>query len=76
MSQITIHLDDRLEQQLMNLASQVNLSIDKLIANLLTQRVNHGWNASTLSLVGAWADDDAIQPVPVSSDQDSHRESL
>ncbi len=76
MSQITIHLDDRLEQQLMSLASQVNLSIDKLIANLLTQRINHGWSASTLSLVGAWADDDAIQPVPVSSDQDSHRENL
>jgi hypothetical protein len=76
MSQITINLDDRLVQQLMSLASQVNLSVDKLIANLLTQRIHHGWNLSTIGLVGAWADDVAIDLNMVASVQDSPRESL
>jgi predicted DNA-binding ribbon-helix-helix protein len=76
MSQITINLDDRLVQQLMSLASQVNLSVDKLIANLLTQRIHHGWNASTISLVGAWADDAAIDTNLSAAMQDSSRESL
>ena len=76
MSQITINLDDRLVQQLMNLASQVNLSVDKLIANLLTQRIHQGWNASTISLVGAWADDAAMDVNLSSFVPDSPRESL
>lgn len=76
MSQITINLDDRLMQQLMSLASQVNVSVDKLIANLLTQRIHHGWNASTIGLVGAWADDVAIDVDKAPSVHDSPRESL
>jgi hypothetical protein len=63
MSQITINLDDQLEQRLISMAAKVNLSLDRFVANLLEQRVNNGWRPETASLVGAWAADEAIQLV-------------
>lgn len=76
MSQITINIDDQLEQRLLNMATKVNLSLDRFVANLLEQRVNNGWSPVTASLVGAWAEDEAIQLVQPMSSVDAHRETL
>ncbi len=76
MSQITINIDDQLEQRLLNMATKVNLSLDRFVANLLEQRVNNGWSPLTASLVGAWAADESIQLVQPMNSVDAHRETL
>jgi len=76
MSQITIHIDDQLEQRLISMATKVNLSLDRFVSNVLEQRVNNGWSPVTASLVGAWATDEAIELVQPVSNGEAHRESL
>jgi hypothetical protein len=76
MSQITIHIDDQLELKLISMATKVNFSLDRFVANLLEQRVNNGWSPITASLVGAWAADEAIQLVQPVNSVEVHRESL
>ena len=76
MSQITIQLDDHLEQHLIALATTMNLSIEKFIANLLEQSVHNDWHSSINQLVGVWSDDDQIQPIQTTNTVDSVREQL
>lgn len=76
MSQIIIQLDDHLEQHLIALATNMNLSIEKFIANLLAQSVHNDWHPSISQLVGAWSDDDHIQPIQTTNTMDSVREQL
>lgn len=63
MAQVTIYMDDNLEQKVKELAKTSNSSMSKFIANILEKKINTEWNQDIKELNGSWEDFPAIDDI-------------
>lgn len=56
MGQVTIYLEDEIENKMRSSAKSMNLSQSKWIANLIKEKVVDEWPESVTQLAGAWKD--------------------
>ncbi len=60
MAQVTIYMDNNLEEKVKRLAKSTGISISKFISNILEQKVKTSWDDSVRELSGSWSDDAAF----------------
>ena len=60
MAQVTIYMDNNLEENVKKLAKSTGVSISKFISNILEQKVSSSWDDSVRKLSGSWSDDTAF----------------
>ena len=60
MAQVTIYMDNNLEENVKKLAKSTGVSISKFISNILEQKVSSSWDDSVRKLSGSWNDDTAF----------------
>ncbi len=56
MSQVTIYLEEEIEQKMKLAAQAANLSKSKWIAKIIQDKVANEWPKSIESLAGSWED--------------------
>lgn len=77
MAQVTIYIDNNLEEKVKNLAKSTGTSISKFISNILEQKVKTSWDDSVRELSGSWADDIAFdEEIKSYKTADTKREEL
>ena len=57
MAQITLYLEDHLENELQRIAKSQGLSNSKWVANLIARQLRDTWPADVLEMAGSWNDD-------------------
>jgi len=62
MSNITIYLDDALEQRLRQAAAHEGVSVSKLVSKLVLERTAVTWPDEVLGLAGSWKNDQLTLP--------------
>ena len=62
MANLTIYLDDKLEQRLRQAAQREQVSVSRLVAQLVASKVAASWPQEFLDLAGTWADEDIERP--------------
>ena len=68
MAQVTIYMDNNLEENVKKLAKSTGVSISKFISKKKKQKVSSSWDDSVRKLSGSWNDDTAF-----SEDLRSHK---
>ncbi len=76
MAQVTIYMNELLEQQVKTLASSMNLSISKFIATTLEQKVDEQWDSSLKKLSGSWSDFPDLEVLRSNMSEDVKRETF
>ena len=77
MAQVTIYMNDKIEQKVKKLAKSMNLSISKYISSVLEQKTADSWNMDIKNLSGAWGKFSSIEDIRLNeSVKDVPRESL
>ena len=77
MAQVTIYMNDKIEQKVKKLAKSMNLSISKYISSVLEQKTADSWNIDIKNLSGAWSQFSSIEDIRSNeSIKDAPRESL
>ncbi len=56
MAQITIYIDNNLEEKIKEVAKNTGQSISKYISNAIEQKLNNSWNEDVKTLSGSWSD--------------------
>ena len=74
MAQVTIYMNEMLEQQVKTLAASMNLSISKFIATTLAQKVDAQWDPSLKKLSGSWSDFPDLETLRSNATEDVKRE--
>jgi predicted transcriptional regulator len=73
MSQVTIYLDDELENKMRAAAEAMNLSKSRWIAALIEEKLKNEWPASVIALAGAWEDFPTLEEIRSTTGVDSER---
>ena len=77
MAQVTIYMNDKIEQKVKKLAKSMNLSISKYISSVLEQKTADSWDSDIKNLGGAWSQFSSIEEIRSNeSVEDTPRESL
>ena len=77
MAQVTIYMNDKVEQKVKKLAKSMNLSISKYISSVLEQKTADSWDSDIKNLGGAWNQFSSIEEIRSNvSVEDAPRESL
>ena len=76
MSQVTIYIDEEIEQRMKLAAQSANLSKSKWIAKLIQEKVANEWPESIINLAGSWEDFPTIDSLRDSISTDIERESI
>jgi len=63
MAQVTIYMNNNIEQKVKKLAKSMNISISKYISTILEQKTADSWDSSTKELSGAWSDFSTISEI-------------
>jgi metal-responsive CopG/Arc/MetJ family transcriptional regulator len=63
MAQITIYIDNNLEQKIKEIAKNTGQSISKYIANAIEQKLNTSWNDDIKSLSGSWSNFPSLEEI-------------
>ena len=63
MAQVTIYMNNDLETKIKNIASSLDISISKFIANVLEQKVQNEWNHNVQKLAGSWEDFPSLEQI-------------
>ena len=74
MSQITIYLEDSLEEKIRLHAKQEGLSVSKWIAQKLVVNNRETWPSNVLAAFGTWADVPEVEALRANDPPDSPRE--
>ena len=56
MSQVTIYINNNLEEKIKKVAQSMNMSISKFIANTVEQQLKEEWPDSIKQFSGSWND--------------------
>ena len=56
MAQITIYIDNNLEEKIKEITKNTGQSISKYISNAIEQKLNNSWNEDIKNLSGSWND--------------------
>ena len=78
MGQVTIYLDNEIENKMKNAARASHLSVSKWIAGVVEEKISAEWPHDIIKLAGSWKDDDfpSLQEIRLTSTDDSPREEL
>lgn len=76
MGQVTIYLEDKIEQQMAKAAKAEKLSKSKWVAKLIQTKVANEWPDSIAKLAGTWKDLPLAEEIRAGFGQDVKRESL
>jgi len=76
MGQVTIYLEEEIEEKMSAAAESANLSKSKWIAGLIKSKVANEWPESVVGLAGAWKDLPLAEESRKGLDQDTEREAL
>jgi hypothetical protein len=77
MGQVTIYLDNEIENKMKTAAKTSDLSVSKWIANIIKEKISTDWPQDVVNLAGSWKEDfptlEEIRSNPV---VDASREAL
>jgi len=76
MGQVTIYLEDEIEQRMVAAAKSAHLSKSRWIASLIQEKVANEWPQSVVELAGAWDDFPSLEEIRIGVGHDSDREPL
>lgn len=76
MGQVTIYLEEDIEQKMINAAKSAHLSKSKWIARVIREKVANEWPQSAVELAGAWQDFPDIDEIRSYRGKDATRETL
>ena len=76
MGQVTIYLEEEIEQKMAAAAKSARLSKSKWIAQLIREKVANEWPQSIVDMAGAWEDFPDIEEIRSKQGKDAKRESL
>jgi len=76
MGQVTIYLEDEIEQRMVEAAKSAHLSKSKWIAGLIREKVANEWPQSVVELAGAWGDFPSLEEIRSGVGRDVDRETL
>jgi len=74
MGQVTIYLEDDIENRMVKAAKSANLSKSKWIAKLINEKVANEWPQSVIELAGSWNDFPNIDDLRKNVSKDVQRE--
>ena len=76
MGQVTIYLEDEIEEKMRAAAEAEHISKSKWVTNLIKQKVADDWPESFVRLSGAWQDLPEAEEIRGTQVKDSKREAL
>ena len=76
MGQVTIYLEDEIEEKMSAAAKSAHLSKSKWVASLIKAKVAGEWPESIEHLVGAWKDLSLVEEGRANLGEDVEREAL
>lgn len=76
MGQVTIYLEEEIEQKMVAAAKSAHLSKSKWISKVIQEKVSNEWPQSIVEMAGAWEDFPDIQNIRSNNGNDAKRESL
>lgn len=76
MGQVTIYLDDELEELMTAEAKAHNLSKSRWLANMIREKLNNTWPKSVIDAAGSWDDFPELTTLRHSLDADLKREAF
>ena len=74
MGQVTIYLEDSIEQKMTEAAKSAHLSKSKWIAQIISERVSTEWPQSVANMAGSWSDFPSIDELRQTEVKDAERE--
>ena len=74
MGQVTIYLEDEIEDKMCATAKAMNLSKSKWIAGAIKEKLIDEWPVSVKELAGAWNDFPSLEEIRQNPQPDSPRE--
>ena len=63
MAQITIYIDNNLEERIKEIAKNTGQSISKYISSAIVQKLNNSWNEDIKNLSGSWSDFPTLEEI-------------
>jgi len=76
MGQVTIYLEDEIEQKMTEAAKSAHLSKSKWIARVIQEKIADEWPQSVVNLAGTWEDFPDIEEIRGNSANDAKREEI
>ena len=76
MGQVTIYLEDEIEQKMTEAAKSAHLSKSKWIAKVIQEKIADEWPQSVVNLAGSWEDFPDIEEIRGNSVNDAKREEI
>jgi hypothetical protein len=75
--QVTIYLNQEIENKMKNAAKSSNISVSKWVANIIQEKISTEWPEDVVKLAGSWKDDfPALDEIRTTHATDSLREKL
>jgi hypothetical protein len=77
MGQVTIFIDNELENKIQKAANTSQLSVSKWVANIIKEKISTEWPQDVVNLAGSWKEDfPSLQEIRSGLTVDSSREGL
>ncbi len=76
MGQVTIYLDDEIEQKMNAAVRAAKISKSKWIASIVQEKVANEWPQSVVGMAGSWGDFPSLEDVRAVYSTDIQREPL
>jgi predicted transcriptional regulator len=76
MGQVTIYLEDEIENKMVEAAQSAHLSKSKWIAQVIKEKVDSQWPLSVQEAAGSWGDFPSAEELRENIDKDTKRETL
>ena len=77
MGQVTIYLDNEIENKMKKAAKTGRLSVSKWIANIIKEKTSTEWSQDVVNLAGSWRDDfPLLEELRLNQPADYNREVL
>lgn len=77
MGQVTIYLENEIENKLKTAAKTSNLSVSKWVANIIREKISTEWPQDVVKLAGSWKEDfPSLEEIRSTQDVDAKREAL
>jgi mRNA-degrading endonuclease RelE of RelBE toxin-antitoxin system len=76
MAQVTIYMDNSLEEKIKKLSKNTGLSISKFISQVLEKNLNDQWDSSIKNLSGSWDNFENADEIRNNQPIDIQRESF
>ena len=77
MGQVTIYLENEIENKLKTAAKISKLSVSKWVANIIREKISTEWPQDVSKLAGSWKEDfPSIEKIRSTQEVDAKREAL